>query len=87
MRQSVIIPFIDEDHIQQGCQCILLHSQDRKTMLNLIDQEINNLYSYESEIIKMGSKRFELSQDDHEDFIVVVSAKICDKVTAMEMFN
>ena len=37
MKNSVIIPFIDEKHVQQGCQVILLHDEEKKTYLNLID--------------------------------------------------
>lgn len=76
LKQSIIIPFVDEEHTQQGCQVILQHDRSRKTYLNLIDQQINNLYSYESNIVKIGSKRFELSKEDYEDFLVVVAAKI-----------
>lgn len=37
LKKSFIIPFFDEEHVQQGCQCILQHDKDRKTILNLID--------------------------------------------------
>ena len=38
LKKSIIVPFFDEEHVQQGCQCILQHSRDHRTKLNLIDQ-------------------------------------------------
>lgn len=35
----------------------------------------------------MGSKRFELSKDDYEDFIIVVSAKISDPVIQKNLID
>jgi len=48
---------------------------------------MNNLYTYESSVIKIGSKRFEINKDDHNEYIVVVASKLKDDVVAREVFN
>ena len=63
------------------------HNRETKTFLNLIDQEVNNLFSYESNIIKIGSKRFELNKDDYEDFLIVVAARINEEVVQKNILD
>lgn len=87
LRKSTIIPFLDDENVQQGCQIIMMHDRKRKTYLNLIDQEMNNIYTYESNIVKIGSKRFEVNRDDYEDYIIVVAAKINDEVVDLNLLD
>lgn len=63
------------------------HNKETKTFLNLIDQSVNNLFSYESNIIKIGSKRFELNKDDYEDFLIVVAARINEDVVQKNILD
>ena len=53
----------------------------------LIDQEMNNIYAYESNIVRIGSKRFELSKDDYDDYLVIVAAKINDEVIDLNLLD
>lgn len=48
---------------------------------------MNNLYSYQSDIITIGSKRFELNKDDHEEFLIVISVKINEDAIQMNLLD
>jgi len=41
---------------------------------------MNNLYTYESSIVKIGSKRFEVNREDYNEYISVVCCKINDRI-------
>lgn len=48
---------------------------------------MNNVYSYQSDIITIGSKRFELNKEDHEEFLIVISVKINEEVIKMNLLD
>lgn len=48
---------------------------------------MNNLYTYESNIVKIGSKRFEVNKEDYNEYISVVCCKINDRIVDKNIFN
>jgi hypothetical protein len=48
--------------------------QDSCACINLQDQDINNIYSYKSNILNSGNKKFMLSKEKPEQFAMVVSS-------------
>lgn len=48
---------------------------------------MNNLYTYESKIVKIGSKKFEVNKDDYNEYISVVCCKINDRIIDNNIFN
>jgi len=87
LEDSCFIPFVDNDFQQQGCQIVFYHSDKRTTYLNLLDQDVNNIYTYESNISKIGYKKFEMNSQDHNENIVVVAAKLKESVISRAVFS
>ena len=56
-------------------------------MINLIDDRYNNLYTYESQILKIGKKKFLVDEDDQSNFFYVISARIRDDVVKLNQFD
>lgn len=38
-------------------------------------------------MITIGSKRFELDRDDHEEFLIVISVKINDEIVSKNLLD
>jgi len=61
-------------------------SKTRKAKINLVDycdsygQNQNNMFSYESDIVLVGSKKFQLDEEDPKDFVLVIAAKLKDEI-------
>jgi len=55
--------------------------------LNLLDQELNNIYTYESNISKIGYKKFEINSEDHSENIIVVAAKLNEEIISRTIFT
>ena len=61
-------------------------SLTRKVKINLIDYldygdvNQNNIYEYQSDIILIGSKKFMLSYDDDQDYILAIATKMRDVI-------
>lgn len=45
------------------------------------------MFSYESSLVLVGSKKFELDRIDSEDYILVIGAKLRDDVVRMKIFD
>ena len=48
---------------------------------------MNNIYTYESNISKMGYKKFEINSEDHTEYIIVVAAKLKESVISRVVFS
>ena len=48
VKNSKAIPFYDEQGCTKGCQFVYKHNQKDLVFLNLLDQDKNNQYSYQS---------------------------------------
>lgn len=80
LKASYVIPFLDENQRFQGCQFIMVTNKNKKTMINLIDQQMNNLYTYESDLACVGQKRLELTRETCDEFLILISVKLRDSV-------
>jgi hypothetical protein len=73
----LIIPYFDKKGEVKGSQLIL--KEDDQT-INLIDQEINNIYHQNSEMLQFGHQKFLTNEDNHDEYILVVSVQFKQKV-------
>jgi len=56
---------------------IIIFNEDYRTNINFIDEEdMQNLYTYESDLVSLGQKKFELKKYDVNNYLFVVSVKI-----------
>lgn len=61
-------------------------SNSDKFVLNLADSEYkNNLMSYKTEVLVVGSKKFELKVGDQKNYLIVASAKL--RLDQIDMFD
>jgi hypothetical protein len=61
VQKSQIIPFKIKGTRKYeiiGCQFVINMNRDRIQMLNLIEEQYQNLYNYQSKIIKIGQVKF-----------------------------
>lgn len=60
-----------------GCTIVIAHTKTRRSHINLLDTEKkNNLLSYKSEVVAVGQKKFQLANNDNDDFILVITARL-----------
>jgi hypothetical protein len=74
IKHSQVVPFYDVTGSVKGCQYIFKNSSTEHSVLNLLDQDINNIYSYQSQVAQIGQKKFMLRKSDNGAFIVVISS-------------
>lgn len=55
--------------------------------MNLLDQDYNNLYTYQSKLGSIGSKRFHLDSEDNTLFLQVISTSLNQEVLAKNVFD
>lgn len=61
LKNSLVIPFTDGDDSYHGCTLVMAHDKGIESYINLIDsQSKTNLVNYQTEVLKVGSKKFEL---------------------------
>lgn len=48
---------------------------------------MNNIYSYKSNIVLVGQRRFKLSQDDPELYIMIISSILRKKIIELSLFG
>lgn len=48
--------------------------------INMIDQDINNIYHQNSELLQFGHQKFLTNEDNHDEYILVVSVQFKQKV-------
>ena len=84
---SQVIPFTDHSDKILGCQLVLKHDKTRLSTVNLIDDIYNNLYTYKSQIAYVGQKRFQINKSDPSEFVIVISAKMCENIIQMNLFD
>jgi len=58
IRNSKAVPFIDSNGLIKGCQLILELDNEHSANINLLEQDLNNLHKYQSDIVFTGSKKF-----------------------------
>ena len=81
-----MVPFLDADGSYGGCSIIMAHGPGRISCINLVENsKKNNLYSYVSNVLSVGRKRFELSANDPEDYIIVISSLL--RMDQIDMFD
>jgi hypothetical protein len=56
-------------------------------LINLLDQDSNNLYIYQSEIAQFGFKKFILSKHDASQYMIVISSRIRDHLIRDNIFT
>lgn len=69
------------------------HSKTKKSKINLVDysdiqgQNYNNMFSYETSIVLLGAKRFELDKVDSSDYVLVIAARLRDDIVRQKIFD
>ena len=56
-------------------------------VIRLLDQEINTLFQHTSETIQYGHQKFLTSQDTHDEYILVISSQLVQKVQMDHYFD
>jgi len=82
--QIFIIPYFDKKGTLKGSQLVL--REDDQVIL-MVDQEINNLYQQQSATIQYGYQKFLTAEDSHEEYILVVSSQLRQKVYMNDHFE
>ena len=83
----------EKDGAILGNQLVLKHDivnngkEDLFSLINLIDDRYNNLYTYESQILRVGKKKFLVDEKDITNYLYVISARIRDDVVALNQFD
>jgi len=72
-----ILPYFDKQGKVKGSTLIL---REDNQIINLLDQEINNIYHHNSEMLQFGHQKFLTNKDNHEEYILVVSAQLKQRV-------
>lgn len=85
VKNSKAIPFYDEQGCTKGCQFVYKHNQKDLVFLNLLDQDKNNQYSYQSQNVSLGQKKFYLNEDDPSLFLWVLSVQLRKELVKLTM--
>jgi len=80
------IPFKDTCESIKGCQLIIQTNKVNYTYINLLDQDQNNLYNYKSQIVLVGNKMFQISEDQ-DIYAMIISAVLRKNVITSKVFN
>ena len=56
-------------------------------MINLLDQDRNNLFTYESDVFYIGYKKFSLIKNDETHFLTVISSRLKAKIVKSKIFD
>lgn len=73
VRQSIVVPYNDGESYNsvKGCKLLFITGPSEGSWINLCDQNISNIYFYESQVVFTGLKKYVLNRPDH--YIVAVS--------------
>jgi hypothetical protein len=80
------IPFKDACESIKGCQLIIQTSKVNYTYISLLDQDQNNLYNYKSQIVLVGQKMFQIS-DDKDIYATVISTVLRSHIITRNIFD
>ena len=81
-----ILPWFDRKTVVKGSQFVLQEEEDMH-VIRLLDQEINTLFQHTSETIQYGHQKFLTSQDTHDEYILVISSQLVQKVQMDHFFD
>ena len=56
-------------------------------MIELKEQDLNNIYSFKSQVILIGHKNFQVSEDDPQQYVLVVSGRLRQNIINMDLFD
>ena len=84
IQNSVVLPFQHLDQHENlrtyGCQFLLSRDSGPPIKINMIDRVFNNLYTYESQVVLVGQKKFQVNRDDQNDYVIIISARISTRI-------
>ena len=55
--------------------------------MNLLDQNLNNLHQFQSDLVFTGVKKFEVDANDKDQYVLVVSSVLRKKFIDMEILD
>lgn len=91
IQNSVVLPFQHLDQNERirnlGCQFLLSRENGSPIKINMIDRVFNNLYTYESQVVLVGQKKFQVNRADQNDYIIIISARISTRIIEKKMFE
>jgi len=71
----------------KGCQLFLQKNQGDYCVINLLDQELNNLFMYQTSAVFLGWKTFELHPENNTHYAMVVSVLLREKFIYKDTFD
>jgi len=78
------LPYFDKTAQIKGLTVLLsgdrVYKASEREAINLIDQENNNVFNHNSEMLQFGHLKFLTSEDNHEEYVLVVSAQLRQRV-------
>lgn len=89
-----MIPYFDKYQKIKGSR-LVLYTQDpddpegppKLEQICIKDQELNNIYHQQSELIQFGHQKFLINKDSHEEYILIVSCQFKQKVYLKSNFE
>jgi len=81
-----ILPFFHENNHIKGSQFVF-REDDLKLVIPLLDQELNTIYQQQTDTIQYGHQRFLLAEDSHEDYILLISSQLKQRVYMNTLFD
>ena len=55
--------------------------------MNLLDQDRNNLFTYESDVLFIGYKKFNLIKNDEDHYLTVISSRIKSSILKQQILD
>jgi len=57
------------------------------SVINLLDQDKNNIYTYATEVVCVGSMKYELDTDDRDQYAMVISSVLRHEFIDKKVFE
>ena len=89
LQKSQPIPYYDpKDGCIKGCKLMLQMNTKERIELNLLEQDLNNTYTYKSQIMLLGQKRFNIKGKQFpQEYVMVVSAILRKNIIEKKIFE
>ena len=89
-----MIPYFDRNSKIKGSR-LVLYGQNKDDpdgpplleQINIKDQELNNIYHQQSDLIQFGHQKFLINKDSHEEYILIVSCQFKQKTFLRSNFE
>lgn len=86
LKYSRAVPAYDEKHNPaaiKGCKLLFLKdivNIKNLLLINFLEQDLNNVYTFQSDLAFMGQKKYILDMNDPQQYVLVVSSLLKQEV-------